>query len=121
MVELQIFISDHARERMRERLGCHESKYLKIACKAWRSNEKCDMREVPNPNNYIRDRGDITHYKKFMGKIYVFVENRNGNKTLLTVMPSTTSMARKRSLKKVVMGSDHDRRKERKALWNTES
>ena len=117
---MEIVITEHAKERMIERLGCKDSKLQKIARKAWLSNEKCSLREIANSKFHSKGRVGITHYRKLMGMIYVFHTPPSRRINLITVMPPTTNMARRTSQRKIELGSDFDRRKERKSLLKTD-
>lgn len=120
MLEVSILVSDHAKERMRERIGCKEAKLFKIAQKAWRSTEKLDMREVSNAQRYVAGKTD-SFYRKFMGMIYVFRSTPSSALMLVTVMPPTTRLARQRSERKGRVENRPERLKDRKPVWNTES
>lgn len=84
----RIVITDHAVLRIKERLGCAESKIQKIVRKAFVSREKIEKGDIPNEREYLLKSG-CALYKKFMGLLYVFEETSSGIFTLITVSPVT--------------------------------
>lgn len=65
---MHVTISHHARERLMERLGCHEDKVIKVVTKAWRSKESTALlaKRVymrPEPGHVMRS---------FMGCLFIF-------------------------------------------------
>jgi hypothetical protein len=96
-----MIVTDHARQRILERIGCHESKILKIVKKALKSTEKIEKGDVANERMYaemVIDRGEHQFYKKFMGLIFVFVTTRGDrfSTRLVTVCPRPDDPKNKR-------------------------
>lgn len=118
MDQIKIILSDHAKNHLKERLKCKDAKNLKIAKKAWRSKEPLDMREVANFKFHNKNH-DQKEYKKFLGLIFVFSKIVQNTTMLITVMPPTTQMARKRSQRKIILGSDVDTHKNKSSLLKT--
>lgn len=86
----QIIITNHAKDSLKERIGCSPDKYMKLATKAWASSEFADPKETPNNRYYTveKNRGSICHHKKLLGQIWVFEYRYSENKAILiTVYP----------------------------------
>lgn len=72
---MRVILTDHAKERLSERLGAKPAKHQKLAEKAWRSTEPVDMREVTNAVRYIREEaedGKRCEWRKLMGMVFCF-------------------------------------------------
>lgn len=80
---MRIIITDHARARIVERVGCRPDKVEKIIFKAWKFGTDplpwfLERREVNKHH-------DFTIYKVFMGGAFVFVpQEEDRNKLILT-------------------------------------
>ena len=86
-----IKVTDHARDRITERIGCSERKIGRLAEKAYRSSEKVSNAEITNtygnePAGYV--------FRKLMGMIYVFYTREETR--LITVYPPANSIMRNR-------------------------
>jgi len=82
-----LYISDHAKRRLYERLHCKPGKFMKVIGKAWKSKEKVNediLRRIMNgPGS--KEGDDIKYY---MGYIFIFRKLRlNGldRKMLITL------------------------------------
>lgn len=82
---MRIIITNHARARIAERVGCKSHKIVKLVYKAWKHGTK--------PNDWFMERREVnkhnekgpTIYKVFMGVAFVFAQGVVGeNKMLLT-------------------------------------
>jgi hypothetical protein len=74
---LPINISDHARERLKERIGVSERKLERLVLKAWLSKEP-----LPNHRNQklhaLEERkmpGEVMHIRRLMGWDFFFGES----------------------------------------------
>jgi hypothetical protein len=96
-----IFLSEHAKERMKMRINCSEVKMKKVAEKAFASNEPILRGEIINSKFYEEFNGDKPFYRKFMGQIYVFCNLKNTNNVLLiTVHRPGNCIRREKELEK---------------------
>lgn len=92
---MRFIITEHARERLRERIGCLPAKDDKIIGKAWRSQEPVDSCDITNEKYYTAkhaENNEVLHYRKLMGRIFVFVTNTSGVVTLISVVPTNTAI-----------------------------
>ena len=83
---MRIIITDHAKDSLRERLGCSEAKFQKIAEKAWKATDSIGKGEIANTKFYEELFGDSTVYRKLMGAIYVFRQEASAA-VLVTMYP----------------------------------
>jgi len=89
-----ILLSDHSKERLRERLGCSDAKMPKLATKAWKSVEPV------NPEDVNESRRNRAENRKLMGQFWVWVKN-GPDMLLVTVMPSSTKARNNQELRKL--------------------
>jgi hypothetical protein len=95
MESKKINLTDHAKERLFDRLHIPESKMQKIALKAWRTTLIPHDSEVPSVRHY-GEREDF-QYRKLMGQIFVFSPAGPYDMNLVTVFPPTLKKAHKSS------------------------
>ena len=83
---MRIEISEHAVERLKERISCHPSKYMKLAVKAWKSTEKVTNAEIANRWYYENDvyANREIEYRKLMGRVFIF-DIKHDRAVLVTV------------------------------------
>lgn len=83
-----IEISEHAKEMLRERIGCRPEKFQKLARKALKSKENILKGEISKHRFYLTEKypGKKIIYRKLMGKIFIFIKLRNHDR-LITVTP----------------------------------
>lgn len=85
MVWSEFVITNHARERIIQRIKCNPNKIEKLVIKAWYSTKE------PVPASFVwyqRAKGyrnENVKYRKFLGFMWVFEQNHRGQKVLITM------------------------------------
>lgn len=81
----QIYLTDHAKERLEERVGCRADKMEKLAKKAWASKEVC---KGLNRKAYNHEKiGDKALFRFFCGYYFVFILERGLAKLITVIDP----------------------------------
>lgn len=82
--------TNHAKMRIQQRIKCSDNKIEKLIIKAWFSNKE----KVPESFVYFqRSKGyknPNIKYRKFLGYMWIFEENSNGQKVLITMFRENT-------------------------------
>lgn len=105
-----VVLTNHARQQMSKRIGCSLDKQVKLACKAWASEEFVDTNEVANAKFYEAKNSEETIYKKLMGLVYVFTLRGLNIVLLVTVYNPVNQLARKKAKKaKMLLGTRRSR------------
>lgn len=95
MESKKINLTDHAKEKLLERLHIPENKMQKIALKAWKATDIPPDSEIPSVKHYA-EREDF-QYRKLMGQVFVFSPAGPYEMNLVTVYPPTLKKAHKSS------------------------
>lgn len=93
-MERRIILTDHAKESMNSRIGCAPDKRLKLATKAFRSEEVVKNGEMAQRRFYELKYPDPVVYKKLMGMIYVFSLPKDDRAVLITVYSPVNTFSR---------------------------
>ncbi len=95
-VGMHIHLTNHARDSLKVRWGCAPEKYLKIAQKAWKSEDRVLPGDICHRREYeVEIYPHKTHtYRKFMNKIFIFDLQPEGA-VLVTVHPPASDIRKK--------------------------
>ena len=77
----EFIFTDHARERLKERMGCREEKYNKIIKKAWYKGKEITDPVALAHIAKLGYKGRIL--KNLMGYIFIFREHKKKNEIVL--------------------------------------
>ena len=81
--KLSFVITEHARERLKERLRVSDRKIDRLVEKAWHSqNRNTKKIKLATYTNQFHDKQRI--YREILGYVFVFAESKD-KKTLITV------------------------------------
>ena len=82
---MKIIVTKHAKERILKRIQCNENKVLKIVKKAWHSKDK-PVAGYKKSDMVPRYKKEGLVFKYFLGKVFVFNNEREDVKILVTVI-----------------------------------
>jgi len=82
---MTVVVSDHAKERLAERVGVKPHKYVKLASKALKSKEPINQKTLFKVYQSKFHRKGFTQVKQLMGYSFIFIKN-HGDDVLVTVI-----------------------------------
>lgn len=81
-----VYLTQHAQKRLKQRLNCSERKMRQLAAKAW-AKGKPDMPKRKSWLPYLsKHHGKNRTAKELMGFVFIFAKDKQGSITLITVV-----------------------------------